>query len=255
MPQLLGQGVNTLRKAKGDVDKSVTKLYQLLQVNQSFQGYHKSYTPLEEEGRQLPDDVQTIKQDPLDLVAKVRAEWTKLFDMIASCDATNCTARADVIVQDADGNPFTLLTDVPVTTLLAAEKWADNILTLIRSIPTLSMSHDWTWDANANRFAAPPELSEKTEKKMRHKVLVEPTEHHPAQVEVYHEDVPVGTWRLVRQSTARPAAEVAAMAKRAVAFKYAIGEAIQSANTASMTKVERAKVVFDYILQGSKPQS
>jgi len=253
MAKLLGQGVNTLKKMKNDCEKVVTKQYQLLQVSQSFGGYDKSYTPLDEDGRQLPSEGQTIKQDPRDLVARVEKEWTALFDMMAGCDKTNCTAAADIVVRDEAGDPFVIAERVPVTTLMPLQKKADDILTLIRHIPTLSMSRTWTWDDNANCYVSDEEFTDKTEKVHRHQIVVEPTEFHPAQTHTYTEDRPIGTWRTVWTTSCRPAAEVAAMEARAIAFKYAIGEAVQKANTAEMQERKIAKPIFDWILRGVKP--
>ena len=110
---------------------------------------------------------------------------TRLFDVTATKDWANGQARADVVV---DGN--VLLSDVPVTYLLFLEKQLVDLHTFVRKLPVLDASETWAFDASADCWATEAIQTVRTKKIPRNHVKAEATEHHPAQVEVYYEDVP-----------------------------------------------------------------
>ncbi|BCJ37850.1 hypothetical protein Athai_53530 [Actinocatenispora thailandica] len=159
---------------------------------------------------------------------------TKLFDVTATKDWANCTARADVVV---DGR--TILAEVPVTYLLFLEKQLVDLHTFVRKLPALDAAETWNYDASADCFATEPVQTLRTRKVPRNHVKAEATEKHPAQVEVYHEDVTVGYWRTVKFSGALPASRINELLDRLEKLQAAIKFAREDANG---TEVEDRKV-------------
>ena len=156
---------------------------------------------------------------------------TRLFDVTATKDWTNCVARADVVV---DGTP--LLRDVPVTYLLFLEKQLVDLHTFVKKLPVLDAVRDLdTTTPSADSFATEPVQTTRTKKVPRNHVKAEATEKHPAQVEVYYEDVArlLDDGQILRRA-ARAAGQRAARAGReaAAAVKFAREEA----NAADVTR-------------------
>lgn len=56
----------------------------------------------------------------------------------------------------------------------------------------LDAAESWTFDGSADSYRTEPVRTIRTKKVPRNHVKAEATEHHPAQVEVYFEDIPVG---------------------------------------------------------------
>jgi hypothetical protein len=76
--------------------------------------------------------------------------------------------------------------------------------TFVTKLPVLDASESSVFDAGADCWATEPAQTAKTKKIPRNHVKAEATEKHPAQVEVYYDDVVVGTWRTVKFSGALP---------------------------------------------------
>jgi hypothetical protein len=87
----------------------------------------------------------------------------------------------------------------------------------------------------------------RTKKVPRNHVKAEATEKHPAQVEVYHEDVVVGYWRTVKFSGALPAQRVNELLERVEKLQAAVKFAREDANGTEVTDQKPGKKVFDYL--------
>jgi len=83
---------------------------------------------------------------------------------------------------------------------------------------------------------------------LMHHVLAEATDHHPAQVTVWHEDVIVGTWTTTKLSGALPASRVAELLGRVTALHDAVRHAREEANCAPARDVKIGKLILDYVL-------
>jgi hypothetical protein len=133
----------------------------------------------------------------------------------------------------------TLLAQVPVTYLLFLEKELVDMHTFVRKLPVLDASDSWTFDPSADTYATEPMQTVRTKKIPRNHVKAEATEHHPAQVEVYYEDVAVGYWRTVKFSGALPARRVNELLERVERLQQAVKFAREEANN---LEVEEQKV-------------
>ncbi|MEV0352079.1 hypothetical protein AB0H88_40475 [Nonomuraea sp. NPDC050680] len=111
------------------------------------------------------------------IIADVAKALTRLFDVTATKDWTNATAKADVVV---DGE--TLISGAPVTYLLFLEKQLVDLHTFVSKLPTLDPAETWSFDDNAETWRTEPVKTTRTKKVPRNHVLAEATDKHPAQV-------------------------------------------------------------------------
>ncbi|GAA5017639.1 hypothetical protein GCM10025734_68640 [Kitasatospora paranensis] len=177
-----------------------------------------------------------------DILRDTAASLTRLFDVTATKDHANCTARADVVV---DGRA--LLTDVPVTYLLFLEKQLTDLYTFVRKLPVLDASESWSPDPSTDAWKTDPVRTIRTKKVPRNHVKAEATEKHPAQVEVYYEDIPVGYWTTVKFSGALPARRVNDLVQRVEKLQQAVQFAREEANSAEVADRRAGDAVFGYL--------
>jgi hypothetical protein len=140
-----------------------------------------------------------------------------------------------------------LLSQVPATYLLFLEKQLVDLHIFIKKLPVLDASEIWTFDPSADYWATEPMQTLKTRKIPRNHVKAEATEKHPAQVEVYYEDVVVGTWRTTKFSGALPANRVNELLSRIEKLQEAVKFAREEANNMEVTEQKVGAKVFQYL--------
>ncbi len=196
----LNQIIAVEKGVKTKAHHDLTAAHHGLQKPALLAGISRTYQPKDEEGEQLPPESTRVQVQAEEVLRDTARTLTRLFDVTATKDWANCTARADVTV---DGRA--LLTGVPVSYLLFLEKQLTDIATFVRKLPVLDASESWVHDPSTDAWKTDPVRTVRTRKVPRNHVKAEATEHHPAQVEVYYEDVPVGYWTTVTRGRFRPA--------------------------------------------------
>jgi hypothetical protein len=230
---------------KGIKSKSVQQLAESqknLQKTSLFSGIARTYRPKDEDGEQLPPESNKVQVKADAIIRETTEILAKLFDITATKDWTNCHARADVVV---DGQ--TLLTQVPVSYLLFLEKQLTDLQAFLKKLPTLDPSETWNFDPNSDCWATEPIQTLKTFKMPRNHVKAEATEHHPAQVEVYYEDVTIGYWRTVKFSGALPQARIHELMNRLEKLQQAVKFAREEANNAEAEEQRVGAKIFQYL--------
>ncbi len=238
----LNQIVAVVNGKKTRTQKSITEIYKKLQKTALFDGISRTYTPLDEDGETQPAEKKNLQYKSRQAMSDVRQIMVDLFDIAATQDWGNCDANADVLVDGA-----VLLEQVPITYLLFLEKQLTDLHTFVQTIPILDPADSWQWDENADGYATEPTLSNRTKKVPRSHVLYEATEKHPAQVEMYHEDVKVGEWRTIKFSGALAAQEKNEIIQRIRRFQEAIKFAREEANSTDVEEVNIGNKVFDFV--------
>ncbi|NEQ71662.1 MAG: hypothetical protein F6K23_00350 [Okeania sp. SIO2C9] len=230
---------------KGIKSRSVQELAEAqkaLQKPALLSGISRTYRPKDEEGEQLPPESKKLEVKAQEIIRKTAEVLTKLFDVTATKDWTNCTARADVVV---DGQ--TLLTQAPVSYLLFLEKQFTDLRSFIKKLPVLDAADTWTFDQSSDCWATEPVQTLRTFKTPRNHVKAEATEHHPAQVEVYYEDVTIGYWRTVKFSGALPARRVNEMLEKLEKLSQAVKFAREEANNSETEEQRVGERIFQYL--------
>ena len=227
-------------KSKSFAD--LTEAHHALQKTAPLSGIARTYQPKDEEGEQLPPESTRVQIKAEEVLRRTAATLTRLFDVTATKDWANCVAKADVKV---DGR--TLVEGVPVSYLLFLEKQLTDLHTFVKKLPVLDAAESWAHDPSTDAWKTEPVKTIKTKKVPRNHVKAEATEKHPAQVEVYYEDIPVGYWTTVKFSGALPAARVNELLERVETLQAAVKFAREEANGTAVTDQRVGEAVFGYL--------
>ena len=222
--------------------QELTEAHHALQKPALLTGISRTYRPKDEEGETLPPESTKVQVKAEEMIRETAEVLQKLFDVTATKDWANCEAKADIVV---DGR--TLLSQVPATYLLFLEKQLVDLYTFVRKLPILDAADTWVFDASADCWATEPIQTLRTKKVPRNHVKAEATHEHPAQVEVYYEDVTVGHWRTVKFSGALPAQRVNALLERVEKLQQAVKFAREEANNAEVNERKVGEVFFGYL--------
>lgn len=242
MSSRLCQVVAVEKGIKNKAHTGVTAAYQLAQKPALMQGIARTYRPKDEEGEVFPPEQTKVQVTASQLLATLREHMVELFDITATKDFANCGALADVSVGDVS-----IAKNVPVTYLLFLEKKLVDVHTFVSKIPTLDSSETWVWDANAGCFASEPVETHKTKKLPKVVTKAPATDKHPAQVEVFQEDVVVGYWKTVKFSGAMPADDIKKLLTRIEGLQRAVKFAREEANSKQIESVSVGAKIFSYL--------
>lgn len=219
-----------------------TAVYHNLQKAPLLSGIARTYKPKDDEGEQLPPESTRVQFRADDGLKAARKALVRLFDVVLTKDAANGAAKADIVVDEQ-----VLAADVPVTYLLFLEKQLIDLLAFVAKLPVLDASETWTYDPIADAYATAPAVTTRSKKIPRNHVKAEATNHHPAQVEMYFEDVLVGYWSTVKFSGALPQSDISEMKTRVVKLSEAVKVAREKANSTPVTDQKIGDKVFDYL--------
>ncbi len=147
----LNQIIAVEKGVKTRSHQELTEAHQALQKPALLSGIARTYRPKDEEGEQLPPEATRVQIKSEEILRRTTDILTELFDVTATKDYANCTARADVVV---DGK--VLLAAVPVTYLLFLEKQLVDLHTFAKKLPVLDASETWAHDASADCWATEP---------------------------------------------------------------------------------------------------
>ncbi|WP_280449218.1 hypothetical protein [Nocardia brasiliensis] len=232
---------------KGVKSAAVRELAQrqgALQKAALLAGIARTYQPKDEEGEQLPPESTRVQVKSEEVLRLTAATLTRLFDVTATKDWTNTEAKADVSV---DGE--VLLRDVPISYLLFLEKQLAELHAFVQRLPVLDAAEAWSFDDSTDTWRTDAVRTIRTKKVPRNHVKAEATEKHPAQVEVYYEDIAIGYWNTVRFSGALPARRVNELAERVDKLARAVKFAREEANGTEVVDRKTGDVIFGYLFR------
>jgi len=242
----LNQIIAVLSGKKSQAAKDITAIYKKLQKSALFDGISRNYQPLDEDGETQPPESKNVQYTVSQSISDVRQALSDLLNVAATQDWANCEAKATVKVDDVE-----LLHDVPVTHLLFLEKQLNDLHTFVTHMPVLDPAERWVWDEAADCYASQPFITNRTKKVPRSHIKYEATEEHPAQTEMYMEDVKVGEWRTVKFSGSIAAQEKNNLLRRIRKLQEAVKFAREEANNLPVQNRETAAKLFDYIFNKS----
>ncbi len=243
MPKL-NQIIAIQSAKKSHAKDTLTEVYQTLQKVDLLVGISRSYKPKDELGESLPSESKLVQLKVQDAVNRIQKSLVEMFDVVATQDWANCEAKADVVVAGR-----TVVKAAPVTYLLFLEKQLVDLHTFVERLPTLDSAERWSFDPSQDCFASEPYQSLRTKKVPKTHIKYEATKEHPAQVEMYMEDVSVGTWTAVKYSGAVPAAKKNAMLDRVRLLQDAVKSAREEANGKEVETKKVGEAVLDFIFK------
>ena len=209
-----------------------------------FEGHVKNYLPKDDEGEQLPTDVRRVQLSCGEVLENYQRLMTSLWDINASKEYGNYNAPGvDVVVGDT-----VLVKNAPIPFLLYLGKQLDDVETAVRALPTLDPSVNWQFNEEQSIWQGDSETTNRSQKVRRNHVVSPATDKHQAQVEVFTEDVPVGTWTSIRHSGAMPVPEKKSLLSRISEVKKAVVFAREQANEFDVTNQNVAAPIFNYLL-------
>ncbi len=184
--------------------------------------------------------VTTVKEK-LDYVKDFAVRF---FDVVLQKEKTNQLATADLIV---DGK--TLATNLPATFLLGMETKLRTVRNLYENAPTLPPGMKWERDNEAGDGVYRTVLDDKlkTAKSFMHKVLIAPTDKHPAQIEKWEEQIPVGRYKSTAEYGMLTPAEKSQLIGKIDKLIQACKQARQRANCVDIVSEEIGKTIFEFI--------
>lgn len=245
---VLNQVVALVTGKKSQYQKAITKSYHGLKQEQ-VDGLIRNYVPFDDEDKNKPnDDSKGIALDLKELIKDFGVLFADIVDIVATNDVGNQQAKADVVVDE-----LVVLKDVPVTHLLYLEKALLDAHTFISGLPVLNPMRQWTWDDGAGVYKTAPVATTRTAKRKTKFVKAEATDKHPAQVEVFDEDVPVGTWETTYISSAIPLSKKKEYLQRIDALRDAIKRAREVANSIEVENVKFGDNIIEYIFAEERP--
>lgn len=239
----LNQIIALEKTVKAKTAQDLAEHQRLLGAPALLSGISRSYQPKDEDGEQLPPESTRVQVKAEDVLTRTAKSLTRLLDLTAAKDWANCDACADVTV---DGR--VLIRQAPVTYLLFLEKQLTELHQNIRRLPVLDPAEEWEHDPASNAYRSRAVQTVRSKKVPRTHVAYEATDKHPAQVQVWQEDVPAGTWTTVKFSGALPAERGVEIAERVEALIAAVKVAREHANGAEVTDVHVGEDVFAYLL-------
>ena len=187
-------------------------------------------------------DITTTVDDKLEYVSE---HLVRYYDAFLQKEATNQEAYADLIV---DGK--TLAVGVPATALLGMETKLKAVRNLINDVPTLQPGIKWVaTDVPGVYQAESPEERLKTEKTVLFKEVSKATDKHPAQVEKWTSDVPVGKYTKTVQSSMWTSAKKSMVLGKVDKLIQSVMEARMRANSTPVENVKFGQAIMDYILK------
>lgn len=215
--------------------------HQLNSTNSKLSGITRTYQPKDEEGDRLPPESTLLQLRTTEVLERLRASLTELFDITLTKDTANQEAKAHIIV-DND----VLATDVPVSYLLFLEKQLTDLTTIINKLPVLDPAERWEYDDVADAYTTSSQTT-RTKKVLRNHVKAPATDKHPAQVEVFGEDTVVGYWTTTKFSGALPQLEVNAMKAKVIKLSNAVKRAREDANGTLADDKRIGAAIFGYL--------
>ena len=223
----LNQIIALANGKKANCKSEVSEIYKTIQKVDLFSGLERKYRPLDEEGEKLPSETKIVQQTVRKNLELAAESFAEVLNIIGTQEYANCEAKANIVV---DGK--TLAEDVPVSYMLFLEKQADDMKSLISKLPVLSSDVRWNKsEVDNDLYVTDTAVTTRTKKVPKAFTKAPATDKHPAQVEVFTEDIIVGNWNKVDFSGAIPSAQRDEMLKRVEKLREALKVAREEANS------------------------
>jgi len=180
----------------------------------------------------------------------IKNDIAKWWDAFLQKEATNQEARADLEIGGE-----VIAKDLPAAFFLGMEKELKALRKVYESIPTLQPGIRWKLDDTLSAQDGSkgvyvndiPNKKLKTKQSVEHKVLVPATKEHPAQIEKWTEQVPVGEFTEEVFSGMITPAQKSRLLKRISMLIAAVKKARMRANSTPIKKLAVGKALFEYI--------
>lgn len=216
-----------------------TKEHLFAGMVKSFKAKDEANRPMEQELSESKPLSETIK-GKLGHLAEHLAPY---LDAEFQRDLSNMASAANLKFGDL------VAKDVPATFLLQLRKELTALRGIYDAIPTLDPKREWKRapDQGEGVWIAPPEYTSKTKKENCNKVVVPATDHHPAQVQAWVEDVPIGMFETKHRSGLITPEQKYKLLKRLDEVISEVVRALAEANQVEHKTEKLAEKILGYI--------
>lgn len=246
MATKLNQIIAIANSRKTENGKAITAIYQQFQKQDLFSGFARVYRPLDDADTEVLQPEKKVVQLKVDeQLDKAKTKFVETMNVIATQEYANCHAVADIVVGDK-----VIAKNVPVTYMLFIEKQLDDITTLLNSIPTLPNDVVWHKSEHQNGIYVSDQLTTNRTKKVPKAFVKAPaTDKHPAQVDVFNEDIIVGHWIKTDMSSAIPQVRKDELLMKVKVLKDAVKMAREAANSIEVKDIKVGNDIISYIFE------
>jgi len=238
----LNQVIAVEKRVKSEANAVLTKAYHESAKAPLLAGVSRTYQPKDDDGDVFPPESTKVQLRVDALLEQVGEALTGFYDLTLTKDVGNTVAKATVNVGDV-----VIAEGVPVTYLLFLEKQLLDLSTFIAKLPVLDPADTWAYNIEADAYATPAVKTVKTKKIPRNHELAPATDRHPAQVQVFTEDVVIGYWSTVKFSGAIPLQQLNGLKEKVGLLLDAVKRAREEANTVTVTEQKIGERIFDYL--------
>jgi hypothetical protein len=238
-----GDLAGTAKKLAEEAIKTFSKPNHFLSSHR-----HVAMFNAEEQSKVIADEHQnmdTTVTEKLDYLAEAVAKY---FDAVLQKEMTNQTAVADLKI-----GSVTIGNKIPATFLLGMENKLKELRQVYESIPTLAPGIPWKLDETLGKGVYRMEHADekiKTAKTFQFRVLYEATDKHPAQIEKWEDQIPVGKIITNVTSGMLSPADKSALLGRLDRMIQAVKAARCKANMADVVEESIGTRMFQYIHEG-----
>lgn len=238
----LSQVLANEKNVKTKTNSQGSTLHKENQKADLFNGMNKVFHPLDETvtERLEPETKPVIKSAMDNLLSFVDMQG-ELMDLTLTKDTANCSALGTVKFGDKEMK-------LPITFLLWLDKQLDDLKTFVTNLPVLDNSKKWVKDDSRNLWVTEVTKTGRNKKVKKVLTLAEATDKHPAQCQVYEEDVLQGYWHTEYTSKAVREVDKTAMLKKIEMLERSVKEAQHEANAMRVDDVNISEMLRGYLL-------
>lgn len=176
----------------------------------------------------------------------------RVIDAVATKDATNQVATANLVVEDDDGKEVVIAESVPGTTLLGLETRLAELRKVYEAIPTLAPGPTWVEDREQRAgggvyVTQHPETRFNSRRVTKAVELSPATKEHPAQVKAIEEDVVVAKTEVRLWSGMMTVADKSDLLGRLDKLLRAVKRARQRANSTEVKRLQVGAKLFAFL--------
>jgi len=238
----LNQLIAVEKSEKKRITNEISEIHRASQVLDLFNGFERKYVPTNDGDETLPPESKKVQLNAKNCLDKVKKALTQELDLEATKDLSNSVAKAHLVV---DGE--ILLENVPATTLLFLEKKLNDLHTIVEKFTVLDNAENWTLDVESNLYKTQVVKANRTKKTPKPIVLYDATDKHPAQCQIFNDDIVVGQYELTKTSGALPKLEKENLLEKISNLLNCVKAAREQANMCAVQKSEIGKTIFNFL--------
>jgi hypothetical protein len=228
-----------LRKKAADLLKATIALFG--QPGKFIGRSVSAHAILEDEPELFPENTDIANSVGSEL-SDIEETFGAYVDVTVQKELSNTRAFADVQIDGA-----TIFEHLSATALLNLESRLSELEALYIAIPTLDVTERWQHDDDQGCYVSGVRTAYRTKKVPKPMVLYDATVEHPAQVQVFTEEIPAYRIESFQSSGMLTPADKQMRLERLAKLAVAVKQARQRANDTEIEPTHVACKIFDYV--------